>query len=82
MRQLTADKDVSLVITGGLRVSSDFAKALSLGTDAIAIGTSALIAIGCQQCSELPMHSMIYFMSLKKLFNSQAFNKLKYNYIY
>jgi glutamate synthase domain-containing protein 2 len=42
-------KDVSLIITGGLRVSSDFAKALALGADAIAVGTSALIAIGCQQ---------------------------------
>jgi glutamate synthase domain-containing protein 2/rubredoxin len=42
-------EDVSLVITGGLRVSSDFAKALALGADAIAIGTSALMAIGCQQ---------------------------------
>lgn len=40
---------VSLVITGGLRVSSDFAKALSLGADAIALGTSVLMAIGCQQ---------------------------------
>lgn len=40
---------VSLVITGGLRVSSDFAKALALGADAIAVGTSALMAIGCQQ---------------------------------
>ncbi len=42
-------EDVSLVITGGLRVSSDFAKVLALGADAIAIGTSALMAIGCQQ---------------------------------
>jgi glutamate synthase domain-containing protein 2 len=42
-------EDVSLVITGGMRVSSDFAKALALGADAIAIGTSALMAIGCQQ---------------------------------
>jgi glutamate synthase domain-containing protein 2 len=42
-------EDVSLVITGGLRISSDFAKALALGADAIAIGTSALMAIGCQQ---------------------------------
>jgi len=42
-------KDISLVITGGLRVSSDFAKALALGADAIAIGTTALMAIGCQQ---------------------------------
>jgi glutamate synthase domain-containing protein 2 len=42
-------EDVSLVITGGLRVSSDFAKALALGADAVAIGTAALMACGCQQ---------------------------------
>jgi glutamate synthase domain-containing protein 2 len=41
--------NVSLMITGGLRISSDFAKALALGADAVAISTSALIAIGCQQ---------------------------------
>lgn len=41
--------DISLVITGGLRISSDFAKALALGADAVAIGTSALMACGCQQ---------------------------------
>jgi glutamate synthase domain-containing protein 2 len=40
---------VSLLITGGLRVSSDFAKALALGADGIAIGTAALMAIGCEQ---------------------------------
>ncbi len=42
-------KNISLIITGGLRVSSDFAKALALGADAIAIGTAALMACGCQQ---------------------------------
>ena len=42
-------KDVTLVVTGGLRVSSDFAKALALGADAVAVGTAALMAIGCQQ---------------------------------
>jgi glutamate synthase domain-containing protein 2/rubredoxin len=40
---------VSLVITGGLRISSDFAKALAMGADAIALGTAAMMAIGCQQ---------------------------------
>ncbi len=40
---------VSLVITGGLRVSPDFAKALAMGADAVAIGTAAMIACGCQQ---------------------------------
>lgn len=40
---------VTLIATGGLRVSSDFAKALALGADVVAIGTAALMAIGCQQ---------------------------------
>ena len=38
-----------LVITGGLRVSSDFAKALAMGADAVAIASAALIAAACQQ---------------------------------
>jgi glutamate synthase domain-containing protein 2 len=41
--------EVSLVITGGLRISSDIAKALAMGADAVALATSALIAAGCQQ---------------------------------
>ena len=40
---------ISLVITGGFRVSADIAKALALGANAVAIGTAALMAIGCQQ---------------------------------
>jgi glutamate synthase domain-containing protein 2/uncharacterized Fe-S cluster protein YjdI len=42
-------KDVTLCITGGLRLSSDFAKALAMGADAIAVGTAALVAAACQQ---------------------------------
>lgn len=41
--------DIDLVITGGLRVSSDFAKALAMGADAVAIATSAMMAAGCSQ---------------------------------
>jgi len=41
--------NIDLIITGGLRVSSDFAKALAMGATAVAIGTSSLIAAGCQQ---------------------------------
>ena len=40
-------KDVTLIITGGLRVPDDFVKALALGADAIALSNSALQAIGC-----------------------------------
>ncbi len=41
--------NVSLIITGGLRVSSDFAKALAMGADAVAVGSAAMMALGCQQ---------------------------------
>ncbi len=40
-------KDITLVITGGLRIPADFAKALALGADAIAVSNSAIQAIGC-----------------------------------
>jgi glutamate synthase domain-containing protein 2 len=40
-------RDVTLVITGGLRHAPDFAKALALGADAVAVANSAIQAIGC-----------------------------------
>lgn len=41
--------DITLVATGGLRTPADFAKALALGADCVAIATAAMMAIGCQQ---------------------------------
>ena len=41
--------DIDLVITGGLRVSSDFAKAIAMGADAVAIASAAMVAAACQQ---------------------------------
>jgi glutamate synthase domain-containing protein 2/CDGSH-type Zn-finger protein len=43
----TVGRDVTLVITGGLRVAEDFAKAMALGADAIAVSNSAMQAVGC-----------------------------------
>lgn len=43
----TGNTDVTLIITGGLRIADDFVKALMLGADAVAISNSALQAIGC-----------------------------------
>lgn len=40
-------KGVSLIITGGLRRAEDFAKAMMLGADAVAVSNAALQAIGC-----------------------------------
>lgn len=42
-------EDISLIITGGLRVSSDFAKAIAMGADAVAVASAGLIAAACQQ---------------------------------
>ncbi len=38
---------ITLVITGGLRTPADFAKAMALGANAIAISNAAIQAIGC-----------------------------------
>ena len=41
--------EIQLVITGGLRVSSDFAKAIAMGADAVAIASAGMVAAACQQ---------------------------------
>nr|WP_275755991.1 glutamate synthase-related protein [Sulfurimonas sp. SAG-AH-194-C21] len=38
---------VTLIVTGGLRVHTDFVKAMALGADGIALSNSAMQAIGC-----------------------------------
>ncbi len=45
----SVESDIDLVITGGLRVSSDFAKALAMGADAVAVASAAMVAAACQQ---------------------------------
>jgi len=42
-----ASGNVTLMITGGLRMPMDFVKALALGADGIALSNSAMQAIGC-----------------------------------
>ena len=41
---------VGLVASGTIRNSADIVKAIALGADAVAIGTAALIAMGCHMC--------------------------------
>jgi glutamate synthase domain-containing protein 2 len=40
-------RDVTLIITGGLRLPADFLKAMALGADAVALSNAAIQAIGC-----------------------------------
>ena len=39
--------EVTLIITGGLRMAEDFIKAMAMGADAIALSNSAIQAVGC-----------------------------------
>ncbi|MFC1237513.1 glutamate synthase-related protein [Vibrio sp. F74] len=39
--------EVTLIVTGGLRVPMDFVKAMALGADGVAISNSAMQSIGC-----------------------------------
>ncbi len=49
LQELKPRRKVSLIASGGLRNSADFAKCLAMGADAVYIGTAALIAINCEQ---------------------------------
>jgi glutamate synthase domain-containing protein 2 len=52
LRQEGIRNRASVVISGGIRNSGDVAKAIALGADAVNIGTSALIALGCHVCQQ------------------------------
>ena len=42
--------EVSIVVAGSIRSSSDVVKAIALGADACYIGTAALLSLGCHLC--------------------------------
>lgn len=54
LRQEGIRNKASLVVSGGIRSSGDVIKAIALGADAVYIGTSALVALGCRVCQQCP----------------------------
>ncbi|CZF80779.1 Glutamate synthase [NADPH] large chain [Grimontia celer] len=77
--------DVTLIITGGLRVPSDFVKALALGADGIALSNSAMQAIGCvgaRMCNSnmCPAGIATQDPELRKRLNVEAASERLYNF--
>jgi glutamate synthase domain-containing protein 2 len=51
LRELGVEREVQLIVSGGIRTGADVAKALALGADAVSIGVAALLALGCNRSS-------------------------------
>lgn len=67
---------VTFCVTGGFRDSSDIAKALALGADAIALATASMISIGCIQAKvchtgTCPVGIATQDEQLRKLFDEE-----------
>jgi len=78
-------KDVTLIITGGIRVPDDFIKAMALGADGVAVSNSALQSIGCvaaRMCNtnNCPAGVATQKPELRKLLNVDKSAKQLYNF--
>jgi glutamate synthase domain-containing protein 2 len=51
LAELGVQREVQLIVSGGIRTGADVAKALALGATAVSLGTGALLALGCNRPS-------------------------------
>ncbi|MEG1292019.1 MAG: FMN-binding glutamate synthase family protein, partial [Lachnospiraceae bacterium] len=82
----TIHSDISLVMTGGFRVSSDVAKAIAMGADAVAVASAGLMAAACQQyriCGSgmCPVGAATQDETLRKRLKIEASAKRVANYL-
>ena len=47
LQDMGMHRKVQIIVSGGIRNGADVAKCMALGADAVAIGTAALVALGC-----------------------------------
>lgn len=81
----SVNSDVTLCITGGFKDSSDIAKAIALGADAVALATTSMIAIGCIQArvchtGTCPVGIATQNEQLRELFNEEKSLKTFVNF--
>ena len=51
LEEMNVVEQVQLIVSGGIRTGADVAKAMALGANAVAIGQSVLMALGCNSLS-------------------------------
>jgi glutamate synthase domain-containing protein 2 len=74
LRQESIRNQASVVVSGGIRNSGDIVKAITLGADAVNIGTAALVALGCTVCQQCHTGKCAWGICTSDLFLTKRIN--------